>query len=516
MKAKATPLFLAAAIAAATFAQASTPTWEDRATGSRDKDGASEWWATTWKTGDHVETVSKYRFYGRLQVRKEDKPELKWYSILAAVLETDHEVDIQGTSKCANNVLSGGKDKDGKEIPVQLIRSFECPISARGASVVGLKNGDKVELKLAKAYAQFYEFMQDPEVQTFLRHRIDEGKVLLRGLIHAKLAVATGGISILSSPMGDQVIKIAIDGVDAKVTAFASQKAAEIQKKAIERIAGGTFDKEGGIEAKRKSIFYRALPGGADEIVNFAVTFNQLFDGKDFYLCAAKGDRMFVKQLNNTAGEEGEALRLLLAEGPVSALPEKMQDLEPTADEAKVANTLSRETFNVNAVLFDLRERKPGDTWAASADLMNNFLHPDLKGSFRGIVCLQYEGDESLSLTVPEVASKTFKARHLRMTERKAGTETNFEYYEPPRADGTGEFRFTYSPGDAERKAEIDIWVDTESGYILKAVASMDGEVTYLPDLLLTRGWSFKDGNGKVRLDIESESWPSKQLNSLK
>ena len=516
MKAKATPLFLAATFAAVTLAQASLPTWEDRATGSRDKDGASEWWATTWKTGDHVETVSKYRFYGRLQVRKEDRPELKWYSILAAVLETDHEVDIQGTSKCANNVLTGGKDKDGKEIPVQLVRSFECPISARGASVVGLKNGDKVELKLAQAYAKFYEFMQDPEVQTFLRHRIDEGKVILRGLIHAKLAVATGGISILASPMGDQVIKIAIDGVDAKVTAFASRTAAEIQKKAIERIAGGSFDKEGGVEAKKKSIFYRALPGGGDELANFAATFNQLFDGKEFYLCAAKGDRMFVKQLNNAAGEDGEAMRLLLADGPVSAIPEKMQDLEPTADEAKVANTLSRETFNVNAVLFDLRERKPGDTWAASADLMNNFLHPDLKGSFRGIVCLQYEGDEALSLTVPEVASKTFKARHLRMTERKAGTETNFEYYEPPRADGTGEFRFTYSPGDAERKAEIDIWVDTESGYILKAVASMDGEVTYLPDLLLTRGWSFKDGKGKVRLDIDSESWPSKLLDPVK
>ena len=516
-----TSMLLTLAFAAISSANAAAPTWEDRATGSRDKGGASEWWASTWKTGDHLDTISKYRFYGRLQVRKEDMPELKWYSILAKFLETDHEVDIQGTSRCVNNVLVGDKDEKGNDAAVQIVRSFECPISARGASVVGLKNGDKIEVKLAESYAKFYEFMQDPEVQTFLRHRINEGKILLRGLIHAKAAVATGGFSLLASPLGDQAIKIAIDGVETTIESFASRKASEIQKKAIERLALGTFDSEGGVEMKKKSILYRNLPGAADKAANWAVTINKLFDGKEFYLCAAKGDRMFVKRLINAAGEDGEAMSLFLnhssdANQPISALPAKMQDLEPTKDEAKVANLLSRETFNVNAVLFDLRERKAGDSWAASATLLNNFLHPDLKGSFRGIICLKYEGDETLSLTAQEVADRKFKTRHLRMTERKAGTETNFEYHEPPRADGKGEFQFTYSPDDDDRKAEIDIWVDIESGYILKAVASLDGEVTYLPDLLLSRGWSFKDGKGKVRLDIDAESWPSKLLEPVK
>ena len=490
--------------------------WDHRPTGARDSDGASEWWARTWKTGDHVETTSRYRIHGRLQVRKEDRPALKWYSILAKFIEMDHEVDIQGTARCVNNVLVGGEaDANG---PVQLVRSFECPISARGASVIGLRNGDDVGRSIAKGYASFYKFMQRPEIQSFARNRIEEGKRLLRAAIQAKLVILTAGASLKAAPATDFVIRTTLDGADAVIADFASHHGESFNKKALERLSMESFDADGGVEMKKNSIFYRELPNGGNDLSNFAMTFNTLFDGKEYYLTAARRGKMLARQLVSEQGDRGESLRVFVEKsqsGSLETLPEAMADVEPSSDEQRVGNVLGRETFNVNAVLFDLRERKIGQTWAASATLLNNFLHPDLKGSFRGIVCMSYDKDEEISLSQPGVADKIFKTRHLRLAERTAGTETNFEYYEPPRRDGSGEFRFRYSPNEDALHAELDVWVDKESGYILKVEANMEGEVQFLPDLLLARGWSFKDGKGKVRLDVASESWPTKLLDTI-
>lgn len=514
-----TTLHLAVALSATVMisAFADEAPWENRPTGYRDKTGASEWWATTWKTGDSVETVSHYRFYGRLLVRKGDKKKVKWYnpSVLAKFLEHDHEVDIQGTAKCVNNVLSGGKDDTGKDIPVQLVRSFECPISARGASVVGLKHGDEAEVKLAQTYSRFYDELQKPEVQDVLSQRMEQGKVFLRKTIKAGQVLASTKVSGANSTAADAAIDAALDTAAEKLTAFASRMAESLQKKAIERIMQGTFDEEGGVEAKKKSPFYRALHGSesAEDIANFAMVFNALFDGKDFYLCAAQGEKkVCARQLINEAGDAGAAFRILSETNrTISDIPPEMKDIDPTPDEARAGNILSRETFNVNAVLFDLRERKPGETWAASATILNNFLHPDLKGQFRGIICMTYDGDEEISIAIPAALGKTFNARHLSMTEKSRGSETNFGYYEPERDDGKGRFEFSYDP-ESGMKAEIDIWVDKERGYILKARAHMEGSVAYLPDLKLAQGWSFRDNEGKVKMDIESESYPTKLL----
>lgn len=494
------------------ISNAAESTWENRPVGFRDNDGASEWWTTTWRTGDHLETYSKYRFYGRLLVRKDDKSDLKWYSIVPRFLETDHEVDIQGNSFCANNVLAG--DMDGE---VQIIRSFECPISIRGASVVGLKGGDDVELNLAEAYTKFYNLMQNPEIKNFLRKRIDEGKKLLAVLVNAGVNAGEISAGVPPIPGQDMVVEIIIDRSVAMIEAFATRRAEQIQKNALEKLADGYFDGEGGVEMKKNSIFYKELKKeNAKWTVpaNWAVTVNNLFDGKEFYLCARKGEKMYAKQLKTSKGEESEALSIIIEnQNSIRSIPSKIEDLEPTKDEAKVAKLLSRETFNVNALLFDLRERKVGDAWLAPAKLLNNFLHPDLKGSFKGMLCLKYEGNETISLSIPEVINKKFNARHIRMIEHQGNVKTNLEYHEPPHDNGAGEFLFSYSSGDDDCQAEIDIWVDIESGYIIKVDATLEGKVKYLPDLLLTRGWSFKDGNGIVKLDIESESWPSKISN---
>ena len=513
---------LAATLAAvmALSTNADEALWENRPTGYRDKDGASEWWTTTWKTGDRVETVSHYQFYGRLTGRKEDLSELKWYSIptkiAAKVLEHDHEVDIQGTSKCVNMVLAGGKDEAGKDVPVQIVRSFECPISARGASVIGLKHGDKAEVKVAEAYIKFYDMLQDPEVQSFMRDRMEEGKVFARGAIQAGLLWVSHGSSLVTAPATDAAIKLVLNSADRKLTAYASRKAETVYKKAAERHLGGTYDSEGGVEAKKKSPFYRKLKGGGEALANFATVFNGLFDGKDFYLCAGRGDKVCARQLLNDQGFAGEAFRLVAATNAApSTRPRKMQEIEPTPDEARVGNILSRETFNVNAVLFDLRERKPGETWAASATILNNFLHPDLKGKFRGIICMTYEGDETISISIPEALDKEFNVRHLSMTKRTSDSETNFVYHEPKNANDKGEFEFAYDPEDKETSAEIDIWVDKESGYIVKANAHMEGKVAFLPDLALAKGWSFRENEGKLVMSLDSESLPSRLLSAI-
>lgn len=505
---------MTASMAIPSFADEAT--WENRPTGYRDKDGASEWWATTWKTGDRVETVSHYQFYGRLTVRKEDKSKLKWYSILAKFLEQDHEVDLQGTSECVNIVLTGGKDESGNDVPVQLVRSFECPISARGASVIGLKHGDKAEVKAAEAYIKFYDMLQDQEVRDFMRTRMDEAKVFARGVLQAGLAWVSHGSALVAAPATDVAIKSALNSADKQITSYATRKAETMYKKAAERHLGGTYDSEGGVEAKKKSPFYRTLKGGGEDLANFATVFNGLFDGKDFYLCAGLGDKVCARQLLNEDGDAGEAFRLVSSTSVAPfARSRKMLEIEPTPDEERVGNILSRETFNVNAVLFDLHEHKPGETWTASASILNNFLHPDLKGKFTGIICLKYEGDETVSISIPEALGKEFSVRHLSMTKNSKVTETNFVYHEPENADGKGEFEFAYDPEDKDTSAEIDIWVDKESGYIVKVKASMEGVISFLPDLALAKGWSFRENKGKLVMSLDSESSPSRLLSTI-
>lgn len=61
-------VYCCAISAGVTWTSFGAGTWEDRPTGVRDKEGASEWWMSTWKTGDRVETTAQYGITGTMRI----------------------------------------------------------------------------------------------------------------------------------------------------------------------------------------------------------------------------------------------------------------------------------------------------------------------------------------------------------------------------------------------------------------------------------------------------------------
>ena len=194
-------------------------------------------------------------------------------------------------------------------------------------------------------------------------------------------------------------------------------------------------------------------------------------------------------------------------------LPDAMYNLATTPDEEKASGIIARESLNVNAKLFDARQRKVGDVWKTDGSILNNFLHPDLKGGFSGTLVMKYMGDKVITLeNAGENEKKNYEVRHLRMvTYREDKTSrTKLEYRE---GDG---FCMKYFGGDEESKSRLDIYVDKESGYVVKVDFEGEGTVEALPDLDLLLGWGFNQGQGKVSLTLAAEAVPTHCLKPIK
>lgn len=481
-------------------------TWESRATGVRDESGASEWWMSTWRTGDRVTMTAQYGITGTMCIFTKNKDQVKWYDLKGRFLEADHRVDIQGTSKSTTHVLLGNGPK-GEPLPekmaVQLLRSYECPMSTRGAAVIGLKNGLEHEARLRNAYIKFYENSQSPAVQRLWEERMKRARTWTKGFVTPLLIKLSFVPGFHWAAAMIPVAPFAVDWAYDSGEAFASRKGEELYKSSLERISSDTF-KEGGVEAKKDSCLYFNFESDeVKEATNFAMQFNDLFTGRDFYISTKSGDVPFAKQL--IWGEA--AWKCLQACQDFTSLPDKMMDLPVTPNEVKVADVITRETLNVNAKLFDARKRKVGDVWRVNADLLNNFLHQDLTGAFSGQMFVKYVEDKDITLnSAGPTDKKDYHTRHLKMEKRYMGVSSKISYVEP------GDFKMTYSAEEEGTTAAVDLYVDIKSGYIVKVGVQLDGSVEILPNLMLTRGWGFKNGEGRLAVTVTAESVPSHEL----
>ncbi len=501
MKAHAVKFILASAVAFLLAPIAyGAGTWEDRPTGVRDKDGASEWWMSTWRTGDRITTTTQYGVTGTMRIFTKDKDKVKWYDLKSRFLEQDHRVDLQGVSRCATTVLLGN-GPNGEPLPrdysVQLLRTYECPMSTRGAAVIGIEGGLEAEARVRKTYTSFYEIMRSPEMQKMWRQRLDSARSWAKTAVVAKLAT----LSLVPSfqwvaffvPVAPKAIDVAWECGEE----FASKKLAESYKNSVERLSSATF-KEGGIEAKKGSPLYMSFSSKeVQEAINFATQFNSLFAGKDYYLATKAGDVTFAKEIVRS----NSVWKCIMEAKDFLDLPERMLDLPVTPDEGKVADVFTRETLNVNAKLFDARKRRVSEVWPVDASLLNNFLHPDLKGAFTGKVFMKYVEDKEIT-----VGNENYAVRRLKMENKYRGEGSVVRYSEP------GDFNMEYNPGKKDADAQIEICVDKSSGYIVKAHVEMDGTAELLPDLMLVRGWGFKNGEGKLKFTMDAENIPTRIL----
>ncbi len=504
-------LGVAAIVALPSFLIAQTtnaPLWEAR-TGAPRNDIIDSWWCETWHLGDHVETISRYNFEGVLKIDKNSWEEVKWWELAKKFTETELFSAISGTSKVTTDVLAGAP-RGGtlpQKTPIQLIRSYESPMSTRGEAVTGLSGGLEMESNMRKAELKVLELLDTPEAKEALARFKDTTKH------YVVTAIKTGskaldefypGAGTVARILAEPTADMSIDFISGSAAKAAKKRHAED----LAHLAGGQLS-DGGVEAKRKGWFFKKADSAmVKEIKNLATSVNELFDLNRFYIAGEPGNRLFAKMI--VGGPEAKLLDLTLEdESALTRLSEEMRRLPASPDDEKARDILAREALDVNAKLFSGRRRSVGDKWQMDASALNGFLHVDLKGTFKGRIFMQYVGDETLSLTLfgGDAGNKVYKVRHLRMVNTE---KTNFKYSEE------GGFELKYNSESASSSPEdcsLDVYVDKDSGYIL----SVDGKfktddisVNALPDLKLTKG--FSHARGKMTLAIRAESLPLPNL----
>jgi hypothetical protein len=157
--------------------------------------------------------------------------------------------------------------------------------------------------------------------------------------------------------------------------------------------------------------------------------------------------------------------------------------------------------------LFDARQRKIGEVWRTDASVLNNFLHPDLKGGFSGEIFMKYVDDRKITLEQAGKNEKnSFNVRHLSLLTGASAQGTSLVYKE------TG-FMMRYSADDKDAKTRLDIYVDIDTGYIVKVSFEGRGKVETLPNLRLTAGWV---GKGEITVSVNAEAVPSRLLSMKK
>lgn len=466
--------------------------WEDRPFAPR-KDEASEWWCTTWRTGQRVEMVAKYQLAGKMLIRKQDSDKVRWCDLKNRFLDVNLEVDIQGTARTSTAVLYSDVTEDAEEGITQLLRTIEAPISVRAVGDIGLQA--EKEKTLRTAFDKFVNAYNSPEVQAVVaavKYHFVKASAKVLSLAFATVSIPVP--SILLEP----VTKTLLDNVHGAI----NDKARELQAQNLEALAGSKLS-DGGAEVKPSGLFRKKFaPETFDDLNNLATTLNQVFTERTYFMSAEPNEPLFV----HTAETEDEMN--VLTEYALTS-PETARDLQsamaelPREEADQMGQELfSREVVDVNETLFDSRSRAVGDVWNTDAILLNNYLHPDLNGQFSGTIVLKYDSDETKTLTYFD-ETKTFNTRHLVMLERYRGRTTKITYTEP------GTFNMTYDASKENAdKAALEIWVDKASGHVVKVSCEMTAaKVEALPGLKLLQG--FTHGEGALTFTMDAEASPS-------
>ena len=475
--------------------------WEDRPLGHRNNK-VDAWWSATWKRGDHVETVSTYQFNGKMAVHEDGVDRVRWWKSLkglkAKLCKEELSADLHGVCKMTTDVIAGAEEP-GRQ--VQLLRAYESPMSFRGIAVVALTGGPALERTLRSAQVKFAEMLEDPEYAS-LRDRTKKSVTMA---VLGLLSVETQGLAAMALPYLKERVE---DGVEAAAK-LGSSIIAKAREENLKKLCGDDLDTDG-IEYCRRGGWFAWMrkSDDMDKLANLALSYNGLFNFSTFYMCGEEGQEVFAKRVR----EGDPAWKMIVRpEGipSLSELPRLMRELPTDEEDERARHVLSRETINVNAALFDARKRDVGDTWSTDGTVFNGFLHQDLVGHFEGVVWMTYVGDEDISLRQfgPEVGAKKFQARHLRMVRQHKGFFTKLRYSEE------GSFEMAYNPktgGDADQAA-LDVYVDKESGYVLKVSMEFRSvDVKALPHLRLTDG--FSSGKGDFRFSVQSETYPVKAI----
>lgn len=260
----------------------------------------------------------------------------------------------------------------------------------------------------------------------------------------------------------------------------------------------GELTDDGTIAFGPKSLVGKAMGGQeASKVFNMAAQFSKDISEKKVAMNYV-GERMKAVEVQNVSldgikpSESHEDFRRMMTQC------RQLKKNEP------LDAVISRESAMPTKALFDGAARKPGDKWLVDASLLSTFLHPDLKGCFKGSAVIEYVEDQkgengyySDDLEILTKKERVYDVRKLEVIPAgringKMET-TDFEYDETTKG---GLFKASYDP-----KTKAEIYVDMKSGHVVYAdILIKARDVDALPSLPLMRGFK---GNGDATLEIK-------------
>ncbi len=217
--------------------------------------------------------------------------------------------------------------------------------------------------------------------------------------------------------------------------------------------------------------------GDIADKADFAVKLAESFRRRGYLIFAGTDGRISAKQISPKTVGDIEALR---EKGELNENFEALRNLDGTP--AKDAESVfKRESLGLNSKIFGGQERKLGDVWYADSDFLNSFLHPDLKGKFKGRVLLKYAEDTRMQ----DHWNTPFFARKLVMLQHNGEDSTRAEYEEPD-----------FSLSLNGRRTSLEIFLDAETLVVreVRIHAESDVRSGNLPDTIFTRGMELRGG----------------------
>ncbi len=228
----------------------------------------------------------------------------------------------------------------------------------------------------------------------------------------------------------------------------------------------------------------------AENIENLKGTITEEFDHRSYYIRSADFSKVW-----EMSGKKFSAIDdiadLKTMDAKIKALKDFEIEYEPTTN-SLAKGTIERETFSLDRI-FDNEQRDVGEEWVLDGQYFDSFLHPDLRGSFNGQIWLRYDNDEEIEI---EEANKRilYDAQCLTLLNKnKKGRNSTLTYSE-------GKGRFTASM-NSDTKARM--WVDKESGHVLRVEMILKGNAETLPNMKITAGYK---AVGQINLTINYEA----------
>lgn len=430
-----------------------------------------EWWRSSWREGWTYQHHINFSLAARVKVQQKTKV-YWWQSLLSGAEVFVGELNLETSGDCLTET-GVIQNRNG-----EVLLSRYYPKTDVRRSIFRKPVGDPT--------------LVDNALNLLVNDNVRSG--LIKGFMRGLSMFAASSMPDAGATSGT-VMNIIGNWIGTKADEIVTE---QFEKNGIKKLDNG------GIEIDPSSPLLKLSDSSKDfaDVANLAVQLNQAFNQRMFMIRAStkSGDELDTRQIYN----EGKDLATMVdiknsqgADKAVAWLKERMTGYQQPQN--VVRGVFQRETFALSKQIFDSQERHPGDTWEVQADFFNSFLHPDLKGGFRGKVVLHYVTNAKVpSRDDPNV---TFDARIIEVLYK--GTidgrvhQSTLEYQEP------SGFRATL-----QESTEGVLFIDKADNYVRQADLTMDGESqSSLPEMKILEGFEAV-GNARFKVAYTSKGEP--------